>query len=186
MAFLIDRFNREWVQYLYENKLEILSFTEDLINEHDLSGYTSPTLLAETIQANTCFISNHGLAVSDVKKIFHLSTLIELRAKHSNEIELLDNIETDEYKNAVYVGEYYRNGKPVLCQSASIHISTDKNDKIYHSVSGGTFPVFNTDNLVIAGYKNKRFWCWGNSGACANGGIYFNATVKNFKLKTKD
>lgn len=83
-------------------------------------------------------------------------------------------------------GEYYSfahidsvEGKEAyICVSASpfIHRSSNTNGFSF-STSGGPWYYIPTERMRYVGTDEKKFWNFGHCGACADGGIYFNATV---------
>lgn len=65
-----------------------------------------------------------------------------------------------------------------ICASAnpSIHTSNN-NDGFSFSTSGGPWYYIPTNKMEYVGTEEKEFWDFGHCGACADGGIYFKATV---------
>lgn len=135
--------------------------------------YTLKTLA----ENNQLFDSQYGVNQSDVEKINHLVSLIESR--QGNILQIGDVVEyTNEY------GEYFQTAaidnieeKSVhICENAGINIGEGSNGLSY-SLSGGSFNHVSIDNFTYLGKTEKEFWTFGHCGACANGGIYFKATV---------
>ena len=46
-----------------------------------------------------------------------------------------------------------------------------------HSTSGGSFSHHEMNGFTYIGKTTNTFWTFGHNGACANGGVYFTATV---------
>lgn len=65
-----------------------------------------------------------------------------------------------------------------ICVSASpsIHRSDNTNGFSF-STSGGPWCYIPTNKMEYIGTEEKEFWNFGHCGACADGGIYFSATV---------
>ena len=150
-----------------------------------LGNYYSPELV-NIIKENSSYISDHNLYTRDLEIIERMRKAIEGRNLNSKKFSLLDNVEYineygKEYPRAVIDGDTYRNGTTVLCESGGVHVSLYKDD-VCHSISGGSFPTINPDNLIAKGTVQRTFWTWGSCGACGNGGLYFKATVKNWEL----
>lgn len=169
------------VLYAKGDKLDAATaYAKTLNSEHE------PKTVAQFILLNVGYITEHGLRDADISKALKMQKAIEKRNLATSEILPLDSVHVTarngvEYPNAVFLGEYYRDGRAAICQNASIHVGIYEGN-IHHSVSGGSFPTIDQKALIREGCKDKQFWTWGTSGACGNGGIYFNAKVKNFTL----
>ncbi len=139
-----------------------------------MKKYTLETLKKE----NVLFDSYYGLDESDVEKVNRIIEMIE-RSRSVNVIQEYDVVEyTNEY------GEYFskatatmKRGENIeLCENAGVHLSICDN-KLCGSASGGAFSHHEESEFAYKGMSSNTFWTWGNAGACANGGIYFIATV---------
>ena len=139
-----------------------------------MKKYTLETLKKE----NELFDSYYGLDESDVEKVNRIIEMIE-RSRSVNVIQKYDVVEyTNEY------GEYFpkatatmKRGENIeLCENAGVHLSIC-DSKLCGSVSGGAFNHHKENEFTYKGMSSNTFWTWGNAGACANGGIYFTATV---------
>lgn len=139
-----------------------------------MKKYTLETLKKE----NELFDSYYGLDESDVEKVNHIIEMIE-RSRSVNVIQKYDVVEyTNEY------GEYFpkatatmkREGNIELCENAGVHLNICDNE-LCGSASGGAFSHHKESEFAYKGTSSNTFWTWGNAGACANGGIYFTATV---------
>lgn len=157
-----------------------------------MKNYTLETLKKE----NGLFDSYYGINKSDVERVNHIIEMIE-RSRSVESIQAYDVVEyTNEY------GEYFpkatvttkRKEDVELCENAGIHLSIYDNE-LCGSASGGAFSHHKKAEFAYKGTTTKTFWTWGNAGACANGGIYFTATVnlwecndnkKMFSTKTHD
>ena len=139
-----------------------------------MKKYTLETLKKE----NELFDSYYGINESDVERVNHIIEMIE-RSRAVNVIQKYDVVEyTNEY------GEYFpkatatmKRGENIeLCENAGVHLSICDN-KLCGSASGGSFSHHKESEFAYKGTTTKTFWIWGSAGACANGGIYFTATV---------
>nr|DAG48899.1 MAG TPA: protein of unknown function DUF4121 [Caudoviricetes sp.] len=139
-----------------------------------MKKYTLETLKKE----NELFDSYYGIDESDVEKVNRIIEMIE-RSRSVNVIQKYDVVEyTNEY------GEYFpkatatmeREENIELCENAGVHLSICDNE-LCGSASGGAFSHHKESEFTYKGTSNNTFWTWGNAGACANGGIYFTATV---------
>ncbi len=101
------------------------------------------------------------------------------RSRSVNVVQKYDVVEyTNEY------GEYFpkatvtmkREGSIELCENAGVHLSICDNE-LCGSASGGAFNHHKESEFTYKDTSSNTFWTWGNAGACANGGIYFTATV---------
>lgn len=139
-----------------------------------MKKYTLETLKKE----NELFDSYYGIDESDVEKVNRIIEMIE-RSRSVNVIQKYDVVEyTNEYR------EYFpkatatmeREENIELCENAGVHLSICDNE-LCGSASGGAFSHHKESEFTYKGTSNNTFWTWGNAGACANGGIYFTATV---------
>lgn len=139
-----------------------------------MKKYTIESLKKE----NELFDSYYGLDESDVEKVNRIIEMIE-RSRSVNIIQKYDVVEyTNEY------GEYFpkatatmKRGENIeLCENAGVHLSIC-DSKLCGSASGGSFSHHKESEFAYKGTTTKTFWIWGSAGACANGGIYFTATV---------
>ena len=139
-----------------------------------MKKYTLETLKKE----NELFDSYYGLDESDVKKVNRIIEMIE----RSRSIDVIQKYDVVEYTNEY--GEYFpkatatmKRGENIeLCENAGVHLSIC-DSKLCGSVSGGAFNHHKENEFAYKGMSSNTFWTWGNAGACANGGIYFTATV---------
>lgn len=139
-----------------------------------MKKYTLETLKKE----NELFDSYYGLDESDVEKVNRIIEMIE----RSRSIDVIQKYDVVEYTNEY--GEYFpkatatmkRGGNIELCENAGVHLSIC-DSKLCGSVSGGAFNHHKENEFAYKGMSSNTFWTWGNVGACANGGIYFTATV---------
>lgn len=139
-----------------------------------MKKYTLETLKKE----NKLFDSYYGLDESDVEKVNRIIEMIE----RSRSIDVIQKYDVVEYTNEY--GEYFpkatatmkRGGNIELCENAGVHLSIC-DSKLCGSVSGGAFNHHKENEFAYKGMSSNTFWTWGNAGACANGGIYFTATV---------
>lgn len=139
-----------------------------------MKKYTLETLKKE----NELFGSYYGLDESDVEKVNRIIEMIE-KSRSVNVIQKYDVVEyTNEY------GEYFpkatatmkREENIELCENAGVHLNICDNE-LCGSASGGAFSHHKESEFTYKGTSSNTFWTWGNAGACANGGIYFTATV---------
>lgn len=139
-----------------------------------MKKYTLETLKKE----NELFDSYYGLDESDVEKVNRIIEMIE-RSRSADVIQKYDVVEyTNEY------GEYFpkatatmkREGSIELCENAGVHLNICDNE-LCGSASGGAFSHHKESEFTYKGTSSNTFWTWGNAGACANGGVYFTATV---------
>lgn len=157
-----------------------------------MKNYTFETLKKE----NELFDSYYGVNKSDVERVNHLINMIE----KSRSVETIQPYDVVEYTNEY--GEYFpkatatmKNEEDIeLCENAGIHLSIYDNE-LCGSASGGSFSHHKESEFTYKGTAIKTFWTLGSAGACANGGIYFTATVnlwecnnnkKKYSTKTHD
>ena len=139
-----------------------------------MKKYTLETLKKE----NELFDRYYGLDESDVEKVNRIIEMIE----RSRSIDVIQKYDVVEYTNEY--GEYFpkatatmkRGGNIELCENAGVHLSIC-DSKLCGSTSGGAFSHHKENEFTYKGTSINTFWTWGNAGACANGGIYFTATV---------
>lgn len=139
-----------------------------------MKKYTLETLKKE----NELFDSYYGLNKSDVEKVNRIIEMIE----RSRSIDVIQKYDVVEYTNEY--GEYFpkatatmKRGENIeLCENAGVHLSIC-DSKLCGSASGGAFNHHKENEFSYKGMSSNTFWTWGNAGACANGGIYFTATV---------
>lgn len=114
----------------------------------------------------------------DVERVNHIIEMIE----RSRSVESIQRFDVVEYTNEH--GEYFpkatatmKSGEDIeLCESARVHLSIYDNE-LCGSASGGAFSHHKESKFTYKGTTTKTFWTWGSTGARANGGIYFTATV---------
>nr|DAE33771.1 MAG TPA: protein of unknown function (DUF4121) [Bacteriophage sp.] len=139
-----------------------------------MKKYTIETLKKE----NELFDGYYGINESDVERVNHIIEMIE----RSRSVEVIQKYDVVEYTNEY--GEYFpkatatkRRGEKIeLCENAGVHLSIYDNE-LCGSASGGSFSHHKESEFAYKGTTTKTFWIWGSAGACANGGIYFTATV---------
>lgn len=139
-----------------------------------MKKYTLETLKKE----NELFDSYYGLEESDVKKVNRIIEMIE----ETRSVKAIQKYDVVEYTNEY--GEYFpkatatmkREENIELCENAGVHLSIC-DSKLCGSTSGGAFSHHKENEFTYKGTSSNTFWTWGNAGACANGGIYFTATV---------
>lgn len=154
--------------------------------------YTVETLKKE----NELFDSYYGINNADVERVNHILDMIE-KTRSVESIQVYDVVEyTNKY------GEYFSKATATmkseesieLCENAGVHLSICDNE-LCGSASGGAFSHHKNYEFTYKGITIKTFWTWGSAGACANGGIYFTATVnlwecnnneEKFSTKTHD
>ena len=136
--------------------------------------YTLETLKKE----NELFNSYYGINNADVERVNHLIDMIE----KSRSVESIQAYDVVEYTNEY--GEYFPKATVTmkseesieLCENAGVHLSIYDNE-LCGSASGGAFSHHKESEFSYKGTTTKTFWTWGSAGACANGGVYFTATV---------
>lgn len=139
-----------------------------------MKKYTIETLKKE----NELFDSYYGINESDVERVNHIIEMIE----RSRSVNVIQKYDVAEYTNEY--GEYFpkatatmKRGENIeLCENAGVHLSIYDNE-LCGSASGGSFSHHKESEFAYKGTTTKTFWIWGSAGACANGGIYFTATV---------
>lgn len=135
--------------------------------------YTVETLKKE----NHLFESEYGITELDITKINNLIETIE-SSRTQEHIQIGDMVQyTNEY------GEYYPqamitnlNDDAEICENGSMYTNIH-NGEFCHSTSGGSFSHHNINDFTYIGTATRTFWTFGHYGACANGGVYFTATV---------
>lgn len=98
----------------------------------------------------------------------------------------------DLIEGAYYDGAYpYKYGRiesieddkiTICCKPYVPFVSFNKNGKLYLSMSGGPFIVESKDKLQLVGEDQAQYAIWGCQGACANGAIHVETTVKRWKI----
>ena len=138
-----------------------------------MKKYTVETLKKE----NYRFDNVHGITEADVTKVNKIITMIE-KLRLTGRVQVGDVVQyTNEY------GDYFQhaliddiNDDAVICENGSMYIDIHEGE-FYHSTSGGIFSLHNINDFTYIGKTTRTFWTFGHNGMCANGGIYFTATV---------
>ena len=138
-----------------------------------MKKYTVETLKKE----NYRFDNVHGITEADVTKVNKIITMIE-KLRLTGRVQVGDVVQyTNEY------GDYFQhaliddiNDDVVICENGSMYIDIHEGE-FYHSTSGGIFSLHNINDFTYIGKTTRTFWTFGHNGMCANGGIYFTATV---------
>lgn len=138
-----------------------------------MKKYTVETLKKE----NYRFDNVYGVTEADVTKINKIITMIE-KLRLTGRVQVGDVVQyTNEY------GDYFQhaliddiNDDAVICENGSMYIDIHEGE-FYHSTSGGIFSLHNINDFTYIGKTTRTFWTFGHNGMCANGGIYFTATV---------
>lgn len=83
--------------------------------------------------------------------------------------------------------EWTEDGSVGLCErgNPSIHKSSDMLG-FGLSISGGSFPTVELSDMKLVGTTETSFWDFGHSGACADGGLYFYATVNVWECNVNE
>ena len=126
---------------------------------------------------NYHFDYEHGITESDVMKVNKIIDMIE-NSRSTERVQVGDVVQyTNEY------GEYFPhaiitkiNDDAEICEHGGMYINIYEGE-FYHSTSGGSFSHYEMDKFTYIGKTTNTFWTFGHNGACANGGIYFTATV---------
>lgn len=138
-----------------------------------MSKYTMETLKKE----NHLFDNEYSITESDVMKVNKIINMIE-NSRSTERVQVGDVVQyTNEY------GKYYPhamitnlNNDAEICENGSMYTNI-YNEEFCHSVSGGSFSHHNINDFTYIGTTTRTFWTFGHYGACANGGVYFTATV---------
>lgn len=139
-----------------------------------MKKYTIESLKKE----NPLFDREYGTTESDVNKVNKIIEFIE-NSRTKEQIQVGDVVQyTNEY------GEYYPhaiitnldNDDAEICENGSMHTNIYKGE-FCHSTSGGSFSHYNIKKFTYIGTTTRTFWTFGHESACANGGVYFTATV---------
>lgn len=170
---------------------------DNLAQEHGIPTYSlSDDLQAcnlddikEVLQVsnNYLFISNHTLNKSDVELYHRIKQEFEQVKSTTTKPSCYDNIvvyANDNkhvfYNHAMLEPCSYNNTGWDYCEQPSAHyIDIDT-----ASVSGGSFHEVESSKLEYIGQTKRTIWTWGHAGACANGGLYIQVVVNNYKLVT--
>lgn len=138
-----------------------------------MTRYTVETLKKE----NYHFDNEYGVTETDVEKVNKIIDVIE-NSRSTERVQVGDVVQyTNEY------GEYFPhamitkiNDDVEICENGSMHTSI-YDDEFCHSTSGGSFSHHEMNGFTYIGKTTRTFWTFGHNGACANGGVYFTATV---------
>ena len=138
-----------------------------------MKKYTVETLKKE----NYHFDYEHGITESDVMKVNKIIDAIE-NSRSTERIQVGDVVQyTNEY------GEYFPHAMITnIYDNAEISENGNMYTNIHegefcHSTSGGSFSHHEMKGFTYIGKTTRTFWTFGHNGACANGGVYFTATV---------
>lgn len=63
-----------------------------------------------------------------------------------------------------------------ICENGNMYTNIHEGE-FCHSTSGGSFSHHEMKGFTYIGKTTRTFWTFGHNGACANGGVYFTATV---------
>lgn len=141
------------------------------------------------VSSNYSFIINHTLKKSDVELYYEIKKEIEQTKLSTAKPSAYDNIviyakDTKHifYNHAMLVPCSWNDAGWEYCEQPSAHYISTCNS----SVSGGAFHEVSLDKLKYIGKTKRTIWTWGHAGACANGGLYIEVTVNNYKLITDE
>jgi len=142
-------------------------------------------------EANYTYNNDHGVNQTDVDKINGLKALLESELKDSLKAGVIVVCKGDEktyekghLDDVNYLGEY---GYHVCVQpGVYVDFSSKSNKKFWFSTSGGYFfSEKDSGKFKFTGKTRlKTFWTFGHNGACAGGGIYFQAEVAVFEYES--
>ena len=138
-----------------------------------MKKYTVETLKKE----NYHFDYEHGITESDVMKVNKIIDAIE-NSRSTERIQVGDVVQyTNEY------GEYFPHAmitniydNTEICENGNMYTNIHEGE-FCHSTSGGSFSHHEMKGFTYIGKTTRTFWTFGHNGACANGGVYFTATV---------
>lgn len=138
-----------------------------------MARYTVETLKKE----NYHFDYEHGITESDVMKVNKIIDAIE-NSRSTERIQVGDVVQyTNEY------GEYFPHAmitniydNTEICENGNMYTNIHEGE-FCHSTSGGSFSHHEMKGFTYIGKTTRTFWTFGHNGACANGGVYFTATV---------
>lgn len=171
---------------------------DNLAQEH---GLFSRYLLSDDLQecnledieevlqvgSNYSFIGSHTLTKSDVELYHRIKQEFEQVKSATTKPSCYDNIvvyandnEHVFYNHAMLESCSYNNTGWDYCEQPSAHY-IDINTAL---VSGGSFHEVEPSKLEYIGQTKRTIWTWGHAGACADGGLYIQVVVNNYKLVT--
>lgn len=138
-----------------------------------MKKYTVETLKKE----NYHFDYEHGITESDVMKVNKIIDAIE-NSRSTERIQVGDVVQyTNEY------GDYFPHAMITniyddaeICENGNMYTNIHEGE-FCHSTSGGSFSHHEMKGFTYIGKTTRTFWTFGQNGACANGGVYFTATV---------
>lgn len=142
-----------------------------------MTRYTVETLKKE----NYHFDYEHGITEADATKANKIIDVIE-NSRSRERVQVGDVVQyTNEY------GEYFShamitkiNDDAEICEHGSMYTNIYEGE-FCHSTSGGSFSHHEMNGFTYIGKTTNTFWTFGHNGACANGGVYFTATVNLWK-----
>lgn len=137
------------------------------------------------VSDNYSFICEHALNKSDVELYHKIKQEFEQIKSATIKPSAYDNIviyAKDNkhvfYNNAMLMPCGYNNTGWEYCEQPCAHYISSNNS----SVSGGSFHEVDPSKLEYIGKTKRIIWTWGHAWACANGGLYIEVTVNNYKL----
>lgn len=139
------------------------------------------------VGSNYSFIGSHTLKKSDVELYHRIKQEFEQVKSATTKPSCYDNIvvyakdnEHVFYNYAMLEPCSYNNTGWDYCECAKGHY-IDINTT---SVSGGSFHEVEPSKLEYIGQTKRTIWTWGHASACADGGLYIQVVVNNYKLVT--
>lgn len=139
------------------------------------------------VSNNYSFIYAHALNKSDVELYHKIKQEFEQIKSATIKPLAYDNIviyakdnEHVFYNNAMLRPCGYNSTGWEYCEQPCVRYISSKNSL----VSGGSFHKVDPSKLEYIGKSKRVIWTWGHAGACANGGLYIEVTVNNYKLIT--
>lgn len=151
-------------------------------------------------EINKLFVAQHyGILQDDVDNANNYINLI--RKSRSAYVPVVGDIVRYTNKYGEYFGHAHIDivdkSEAYICYHASscIYCSRSTKEGFRLSTSGGRWEYIPLDKIRYIGVEKKNFWFFGHCGACANGGITFQASVnvwecdlneQKFSTKTHD
>lgn len=149
--------------------------------------------LKELLKINSRYLFSHyEITENDLKMVNNLIKIIEntrdtKTPKTGDTIKLTTEF-GDYYGNAIITG-VWDNGDIEICECPYIPFYggyDELKNKIFLSVSGGSFHTINRKLFKYKGKTERLFCDWGSCGACADGAINFYAPVNIWEVKLKN
>lgn len=150
----------------------------------------SKTTLEQLSEWNPVFESSHG--AYDDYDLYKVNNYIELIEESRNpyhpmigDVVRYTNKYGEYFSHAIV--EWTEDGSVGLCEQGNPSIHKSNNMLGFDlSISGGSFPTVLLSDMKLVDATETSFWDFGHSGACADGAVYFYATVNVWECNVNE